>query len=75
MGWACEQPKPKQIWNYVNHSIFQFIFFFQIVNVSLQDDADFECQVGPANYNKPIRAAAHLSVLRKFNVYFYELFI
>jgi len=43
-------------------------FLKQILNVSLSDDADFECQVGPANYNKPIRAAAHLHVLRKLSL-------
>ena len=76
VGWVFEQPKLKLIWTSVNHSKISIHFlFFQIVNVSLQDDADFECQVGPANYNKPIRAAAHQSVLRKFNVYLYELFI
>ena len=28
----------------------------------LEDDADYECQVGPVNYNRPIRAPAHLTV-------------
>ena len=37
-------------------------FSLQIGNVSLEDDADYECQVGPASYNKPIRAASHLTV-------------
>ena len=40
-------------------------FGLQIANVSLSDDADYECQVGPAAYNRPIRASAHLHVLRK----------
>lgn len=38
-------------------------FSLQISNVTLEDDADYECQVGPANYNKPIRHSAHLHVL------------
>ncbi|XP_071744729.1 nephrin [Lepeophtheirus salmonis] len=38
-------------------------FSLQITNVTLVDDADFECQVGPASYNKPIRASSVLSVL------------
>ena len=37
-------------------------FSLKISNVSLTDDADYECQVGPASYNKPIRAPAHLTV-------------
>ena len=37
-------------------------FSLQISNVSLEDDAEYECQVGPANYNKPIRASADLTV-------------
>ena len=37
-------------------------FSLQISHVSLEDDADYECQVGPANYNKPIRAMAHVTV-------------
>ncbi len=42
------------------------IFNLKITNVTLMDEADYECQVGPYNFHKPIRAAAHLSVLRKF---------
>ena len=41
------------------------IWDLEIKNVSLQDDADYECQVGPANYNRPIRHRAHLHVLCK----------
>ena len=37
-------------------------FSLQISNVTLEDDDDYECQVGPANYNKPIRREAHLTV-------------
>lgn len=40
-------------------------FSLEINNVNITDDASYECQVGPANYNKPIRAAARLNVLRK----------
>ena len=40
-------------------------FSLQINDVSLEDDADYECQVGPANFNRPIRHRAHLHVLRK----------
>ena len=37
-------------------------FSLQIRNVSLEDDAEYECQVGPVNYNRPIRAEARLTV-------------
>ena len=40
-------------------------FNLQITNVTLDDDADYECQVGPASYNRPIRHRAHLHVLRE----------
>ena len=35
----------------------------QITNVTLEDDANYECQVGPASFNRPIRHRAHLHVL------------
>lgn len=41
-------------------------FNLQITNVTLEDDADYECQVGPASYNRPIRHRAHLHVLREY---------
>ena len=41
------------------------VFSLQITNVSIADNADFECQVGPANYNSPIRGMSRLTVLRK----------
>eukprot|EP00094_Tigriopus_californicus_P000268 TCALIF_00260-PA protein Name:"Similar to rst Irregular chiasm C-roughest protein (Drosophila melanogaster)" AED:0.48 eAED:0.48 QI:0/0/0/0.5/1/1/2/0/100 len=41
-------------------------FSLQISGVSLDDDADYECQVGPGNFNAPIRASAHLYVLCKY---------
>ena len=37
-------------------------FSLEISDVRLEDDADYECQVGPVNYNRPIRAPAHLTV-------------
>ena len=41
-------------------------FSLQITDVQLEDDADYECQVGPALYNQPIRHKAHLTVQCKF---------
>ena len=40
-------------------------FSLEISDVRLEDDADYECQVGPVNYNRPIRAPAHLTVQGK----------
>ena len=37
----------------------------QIVDATLEDEATYECQVGPNGTNKPIRANAKLNVLRK----------
>ena len=44
-------------------------FSLQITDVQLEDDADYECQVGPALYNQPIRHKAHLTVQRKFKFF------
>ena len=37
----------------------------QIINVNLDDDAVFQCQIGPATGNPPLLAEAHLQVLGK----------
>lgn len=49
------------------------VFSLQIVNANLTDDAVYECQVGPAPANKPIRASSKLNVLRKFDHYFNQI--
>jgi hypothetical protein len=41
------------------------IFSLQISNATLEDDAVYECQVGPSFNNRPIRASAQVSVMRK----------
>ena len=41
------------------------VFSLKITNATLTDDATYECQVGPAPGNKPIRASARIGVLRK----------
>ena len=38
----------------------------QIINVNLDDDAIFQCQVGPAVGNPPLLAEAHLQVLGEY---------
>ena len=40
-------------------------FSLEVVNATLEDDAIYECQVGPSFNNKPIRASARLNVMRK----------
>lgn len=45
------------------------VFSLKISNATLTDDATYECQVGPAPGNKPIRASARIGVLRKSTVY------
>lgn len=37
----------------------------RIENATLQDDAEYQCQVGPRGLSKPIRANAQLTVLSK----------
>ena len=44
-------------------------YSLKINNVSLSDDAVFECQVGPGLNNRPIRASARLNVMRKSHTY------
>ena len=44
-------------------------YSLKINNVSLSDDAVFECQVGPGLNNRPIRASARLNVMRKWFFY------
>ncbi|KAG8231789.1 hypothetical protein J437_LFUL012065, partial [Ladona fulva] len=39
------------------------VFNLRIRNVTLADDAEFQCQVGPYHYHKPIRAHARLIVI------------
>ena len=39
------------------------IFNLRIQNASLDDDAEFQCQVGPAKNSDPIRTAANLTVI------------
>lgn len=42
------------------------VYNLRIVNASLSDDAEYQCQVGPARFNKAIRANARLSVICKY---------
>ncbi len=42
------------------------VFNLVIENVTYEDNAEYECQVGPAQYNQPIRAKANLTVLREY---------
>jgi hypothetical protein len=42
------------------------VYNLRIVNASLDDDADYQCQVGPARFNKAIRENARLSVICEY---------
>ncbi|KAF7269062.1 hypothetical protein GWI33_017873, partial [Rhynchophorus ferrugineus] len=41
------------------------VYNLRISNASLEDDAEYQCQVGPAKLNKAIRANARLNVTCK----------
>jgi len=41
------------------------VFNLRIINASLDDDAEFDCQVGPMLPHKPIRHSARLTVIGK----------
>ena len=45
------------------------IFSLEINNATLEDDAVYECQVGPSLNNKPIRASATLNVMCKLKIF------
>lgn len=42
------------------------IYNLKISNASLEDDAEYQCQVGPATYQTPLRANAKLTVICKY---------
>lgn len=42
------------------------VYNLRVSNASLEDDAEFQCQVGPSRMNKAIRANARLSVICKY---------
>jgi len=39
--------------------------YMRIENATMEDDAEYQCQVGPRGIQKPIRANARLTVLSK----------
>lgn len=43
----------------------QGVYNLKVSNASLEDDAEFQCQVGPAKFNSAIRANAKLTVICK----------
>lgn len=43
----------------------QGVYNLRITNASLEDDAEYQCQVGPAKFNSAIRANAKLTVICK----------
>lgn len=44
----------------------QGVYNLRISNASLEDDAEYQCQVGPAKFNSAIRANAKLTVICKY---------
>jgi hypothetical protein len=40
----------------------------RIENATLDDDAEYQCQVGPKGSQKPIRSDARLTVLSKLSI-------
>lgn len=43
----------------------QGVYNIKVSNASLEDDAEFQCQVGPARLHSAIRANAKLTVICK----------
>lgn len=46
------------------------VYNLRVSNASLEDDAEYQCQVGPARLHKAIRANARLNVICKFVIFF-----
>lgn len=46
------------------------VYNLRISNASLEDDAEYQCQVGPSKLNKAIRANAKLNVICKYLVFY-----
>lgn len=44
----------------------QGVYNLRISNASITDDADYQCQVGPARLNSAIRATAKLTVICEY---------
>lgn len=47
----------------------QGVYNLKISNASLDDDAEYQCQVGPAKLNSAIRANAKLTVICKYSCF------
>lgn len=48
----------------------QGVYNLRISNASLEDDAEYQCQVGPAKFNSAIRANAKLIVICEYYLTF-----
>lgn len=53
----------------------QGVYNLKISNASLDDDAEYQCQVGPAKLNSAIRANAKLTVICKYNCFLYSVIL
>lgn len=52
----------------------QGVFNLRISNASIEDNAEYQCQVGPAKLNSAIRANAKLNVICKYFLGFFFRF-
>lgn len=53
-----------------NHGVYNL----KISNVSIDDDAEYQCQVGPAKQHSAIRASSRLTVIGGFPILSIELY-
>lgn len=44
----------------------QGVYNLKVSNASLEDDAEYQCQIGPAKFNNAIRANAKLTVICEY---------
>lgn len=44
----------------------QGVYNLRVSNASLEDDAEYQCQIGPAKFNNAIRANAKLTVICEY---------
>ncbi|XP_023244216.1 synaptogenesis protein syg-2-like [Centruroides sculpturatus] len=61
MGFERNIPGYPRYFMIIN--IIQGVYNLRIEDVRLEDEAEFQCQVGPSKTHKPIRAAARLTVV------------
>lgn len=53
----------------------QGVYNLRITNASIDDDAEYQCQVGPAKFQNAIRAESRLTVIGKSSFFFFSFLI